>query len=815
MDVIMKRLYKLISLILTGSIVVLSLSGCSLFGSSGETTQRTTMAETVFEIVLPEPLNEGEILYLEMMDEVTGIALNPTRYEMEAKDDLSYYVRIPLVRDSVVKYRYVRQGTTSNLIEHDSNGNQIQYRISTIKKAAVVSDFIASWDTSGFYGTVGEISGFIYDDDTESPLTEIMVFINGQRTTTASDGYYEIRNIPIGEYALVAMHTDGSYQIFQQAAVIAENSVTPASFGMQSADMVEVTFVVTPPENETTVGDMRFISNLYSLGNTYSEKKGGISVLASQSPLLELQKNGGYSITLDLPEGFDLQYKFSLGDGFINAEHAADGSYNVRQLIVPGKKTRINNTVQSWYSTGSQPVTFNLTVPENTPANDVVSIQFNPFVWMESIPMRQIAQNQWTYTLYSPQEYLHNAQFRFCRNYQCGLADDSLTSGSNASGYLLDLSNTSMQEINYELLEWAGLSTGQYTFSPVAIPADNSIYIKAVEFDSGFNNKDLSTYEWGLVDAAVNGTNMLILTPTWTFPISSSDQTFNKPGNDLMFPDLDEVNSYAMEVGLSLSLYPQPAFAADSTLDYWQNADLSYSWWEDWFEKYERFMLHYASYAEANGIQTLIIGGSQVSPAFPGGKLPNGNASNTPYGFSDNWSALIDSIRTKFSGQLFFALPYSSTLEDTPDFVGKADAIYIEFSSAFVETHLAGISELKASFSQILDSEVYKLYASYQKPVILGIHYAAIDGSAADCANYSTSCLDFVDARTDPFIYVDLAEQAQIYQAIIEEAIQRSWIFGVVSKGYNPAVSVQDNSSSIYGKPAASVIAHYYNSIIR
>ena len=814
MGKIMMKKNKIISIILIGSTVILALSACGLTSSSGETKQRTTLAETVFEVALPAALDEGEILYLEILDEVTGTALNPTRYEMEAKDTLSYYVRVPQIKDSVVKYRYVRHGA-GDIIEHDANGNQLQYRIDVIKKAAVVSDFISSWDNSGFVGTVGEISGYVYDSDSDTPLSEIMIFLNGQRTTTTSDGYFELRNIPTGEYNLVAIHPDGKYQIFQQGAIIAENSVTPASFGMQAADMVDVTFIVTPPENETTTGEMRFISNLYSLGNTYSENDGSVSVLASQAPVLELQNNGTYSLTLELPEGFDLRYKFSLGDGFINAEHAADSSYNVRQLIVPGKKTKIKNSIHSWYSTGSQSVTFNLTVPENTPTNDVVSIQFNPFVWMESIPMRQVSQTEWTFTLYSPQEYLHGAQFRFCRNYQCGLADDNLTSGKDASGYLLDLSDPSIQEIDYGLVDWVGFSTNQYAFNPVAIPADNNIYIKGIEVKPQFNKKDLATYEWGLVDAAVNGTNMLLLSPTWTFPESAMDVIRNKPGTDLMTPDIDSIDAYAAEAGVALGLYPQPGFNGLSDVDYWNNVNASYSWWEDWFEKYERFMLHYANYAEAKGIQTMVVGGSRVSPAFPNGKLPNGNPSITPYTFDAKWSMLIDEIRAVFSGQLFFALPYSNDMADMPDFVGKADAVYVEFSSALVSSHLSSTEEMKNSVSGILDSQVYKLYAKYQKPVILGINYAAIDGSAANCSNYSYSCLYYIDVQGAVFDYVDLEEQARIYQAIIEEAIQRNWIYGVISQGYDPSVSIQDNSSSIYGKPAATVVAHYFNSIVR
>ena len=104
----------------------------------------------------------------------------------------------------------------------------------------------------------------------------------------------------MGEYNLVALEPDGQYQTFQQGAVIAENSVTPASFGMEAADSVEVTFIVTPPAGESTLGEMRFISNLYAKGNTYSEKDGGVSVLASQAPVLELQDNGEYSVTVEV-----------------------------------------------------------------------------------------------------------------------------------------------------------------------------------------------------------------------------------------------------------------------------------------------------------------------------------------------------------------------------------------------------------------------------------------------------------------------------------------------------------------------------------
>jgi hypothetical protein len=65
------------SIIICGLLILLPLSSCNIFNPSGETQQKTTLAETVFDASLTEPLKDNEVLYLEILDEVTGIALNP------------------------------------------------------------------------------------------------------------------------------------------------------------------------------------------------------------------------------------------------------------------------------------------------------------------------------------------------------------------------------------------------------------------------------------------------------------------------------------------------------------------------------------------------------------------------------------------------------------------------------------------------------------------------------------------------------------------------------------------------------------------
>ena len=445
-------------------VLVISLitDSCVPYLSGEETIQKLSSSETVFEVTLPEKLKNDEIVYLEILDEITGIALNPMRYEMQSKDDFTYYVRIPIINGSFIKYRYVKRSDV-DVIELCPDGNQVHYRSYIVNHPDVTNDIVSNWTNKGAFFPTGEISGFVYDAKSNLPISEIFISVNGIATTSSSDGYYQIRNIPIGEHNLVAFHPDGLYQPFQQGAVIADNAVTPASFGMDSAKIVEITFNIEVPENTIQGASLRFIGNFYFMGNVYAEIDGGSSIVTSRAPLLEDLGNRKYSITLELPSGADLRYKYSLGDGFINAEYSADGNFRTRQLIVPDKDTTIVNLIESWSSKDISPIAFQVTSPSNTPAGDYVSIQFNPFMWMQPIQMLKTGENQWSYTLYSPFEFLDHSQFRFCRHDQCGYADDALTAGFDAKGYILDLKTTDgPRNIAYKVENWVGLNNISY-----------------------------------------------------------------------------------------------------------------------------------------------------------------------------------------------------------------------------------------------------------------------------------------------------------------------------------------------------------------
>ena len=51
-----------------------------------------------------------------------------------------------------------------------------------------------------------------------------------------------------------------------------------------------------------------------------------------------------------------------------------------------------------------------------------------------------------------------------------------------------------------------------------------------------------------------------------------------------------------------------------------------------------------------------------------------------------------------------------------------------------------------------------------------------------------------------------LQGQADIYEAMLNAINTRSWIAGIVSRGYYPPAMLQDKSASVHGKPAADLL---------
>lgn len=445
----MKRhIYLLIPIL----VLPLILSACSINPIAvRQYEQKISKAEVLINVSFAADSEFHGGLFLEILDELSGLGLNPTRYPMQSTDGLTYSIRMSYPMGFVIKYRYVQDGTPPR-IEYDSQNQQVRYRQAFINGPLVIKDEIAGWLTAPFAGSSGILQGFIYNSETSEPISNVMLSISGMRTFSGADGSYSIPNIPAGEHLLTAVHVDGLFHPFQQKAVIASNAVTPANFGMMPNRLVNITFIVTPPAENLAGAPIRLFGSFLSLGNSFADKQGGITTEMGNGKNLIVRDDGTYAITLSLPAGHPLEYKYSLGDGFWNAERDNSTSFHIRSIIIPAEDTIIHDFIATWRNSGDPPLAFHVSVPPDTPEGALIMIQFNPYVWMEPLPMWNLGNNQWLYITYGPAEFIRNSNFRIQMYDSSAVSDDIATAGSRVAGNKIDLLKT---EINYTVSHWS------------------------------------------------------------------------------------------------------------------------------------------------------------------------------------------------------------------------------------------------------------------------------------------------------------------------------------------------------------------------
>ncbi len=356
--------------------IILFLSGCGQTNSNSQPIHSTTdissnssnhinQAKITFQVEVPgDGFNNTIPVFLEVLDYVTGSSVNPQRYALERVDDTHQKISISETIGSILKYRYI-QGTNPSIIEHTLSGEQVQFRAFPVTGSDLIEDHIAAWTPLPAPELPGRIQGVIKNTDNQ-PLVNIMVCAAGYTTLTASDGSYLIEDLPPGKHLLTAFSLDGSNTPFYQEAVIASNLTTPANIYLAETKLVNVTFLVNPPPGTIQNTPMRIIGDLFQLGNVFTELNAGAYIIPSRAPLLSSNSDGTYQITLALPAGYNLRYKYTIGDGFWNAEHTFDGDFNVRELFVPQSDFLVNDTIDTWNSGSPAPVTFHVTIPPTT-----------------------------------------------------------------------------------------------------------------------------------------------------------------------------------------------------------------------------------------------------------------------------------------------------------------------------------------------------------------------------------------------------------------------------------------------------------------
>jgi Carboxypeptidase regulatory-like domain len=757
------------------------------------------MAETVFDVSLPAPVPDGASLTLAVLDEVTGLPVNPVYYPLQAVDATHYTTRLALPLSGAVKYRYVLQGAYP-VQEDTAFEKPVRYRMYVVPGPGQVADVISSWTDQPFSGSVGRIQGQVVDPSNGAPLPDILVTAGGVTTMTDSMGTFILEGLPPGTHNLVAYSLDGAYQPFQQGATVAAGATTPAAVPMKPARKVKITFVVNVPADTVAGAPLRIAGNIRQLGNTFGDLDGGLSTMASQMPLLTPLPDGRYTATIELPAGTDLQYKYTQGDGLWNAEHATDGSFRVRQLIVPDQNSIVQDQVDTWLAGTNAPILFEVSVPPGTPAGDIVSIQFNPYAWTVPIPMWPVGNNQWVFKVFSPLGMVNSLSYRYCRNDQCGSADDSATAGQVNPGRVVNVSQTYL-EIKDTVASW------QWEPVPSSIGAQPIVnkrpqgFYTGVELQPSFHPSWSPFFPNAFLSLKAIHADWAVLSPTWSVSRNSPLVFSQIPGLNGLRSDVESQVSSAKALNLNVALFPNPRF--ETQADDWRYS--APEDWNAWFDRYRAFALYNADIAAASNAQALILGGEWIPPALFDGS-PDADS---------RFRGLITELRQHFGGQIWWGQPYPGSMQASPSFFDALDGIYLLWSAPLSQNPTASIDEMAIEAGRRLDSDILPFAISIQKPVIVAPVYPSAGGAISGCVPAPAGgCVDWAALSRPmpdiPSVALDLQSQANAYQALLTAVNDRPWLSGFVSRGYYPPVALADKSASVNGKPAADIIAFWF-----
>jgi hypothetical protein len=772
-------------------------------------------AEVEFLARIPSDTPSGEQIFLSVLDEVTGLALNPQHFRLQAREVDLYVTRIRVPAGTVVKYRYTRQGeATLTATEHTTDGRQVRYRMVRVDGPGRVEDLISRWNDTQFSGPTGQIVGAVTAADSRRGLPNILVTAGGAQTLTSSDGSFLFEGLPPGTHNLVAYALDGAYRTYQQGAIVAAGATTLAPLALEPAPLVNVTFSVVVPEDTIPGVPVRIAGDLLQFGNSFAALEGGLSAPANRMPVLNFVSDTRYELTMALPAGAALQYKYTLGDGFWNAEHTPDGSFRLRRLIVPSQDHTVEDGVASWRAGNNEPIWFDVTVPADTPPGDVVAIQFNPFGWTEPIPMWSLGANRWVYRLTSPLDIFGTIGYRYCRNSQCASADDAVTPGDRSGGRPVSTSNqTQNLQDTVNRWQWWDPAPGPITVPAIEISQRPAGFVAGIELQSAFEPSWAPHYQAALRDIAGIRANWVIMAPGWSFTRLNPPVLELVPGSDPMWGELERMMVTAHDQGLKIGLRPVVRMPGE-TLDWWDAAPRDQAWWEAWFEGYRTFALHHADLAARQNAEALILGGEEVLPALPGGLL--GEApSGVPADAESRWRNLFQEVRRRYGGVLAWALPYPQGVENPPPFLDAVDQIHLLWTAPLLTGEQASAQGLEAGLARVLDSEVLLLQVEADLPLVIDVAVPSAAGAISGCLpGAQTGCLD-IEALSQPNpdrseIQLRLEEQVEAYNALLLAIDGRSWISGIVARGYYPPAALRDKSISVHGKPAADLLSYWF-----
>jgi hypothetical protein len=764
-----------------------------------------------FEIRAPSGTPPAAALTLVVLDPVTGFALNPDPHPLARGTDGLWRADLQIADGSLVYYRLERSAAIP-IAEAGAAGQPISFRLALVRGPTTVHETIAAWQDSPFLGETGRIVGRMTDAESGAPLPEILVSAGGLSAFTRGDGSFILEGLPPGSHTLTAVPTDGAHRAVQQGAVVAAQSATPSELSLSPSPRVQVTFEVTVPADTIPGTPVRLAGNVRQLGFVFTEVAGGVTTSSARMPQLVMADATHYLMIMDLYAGLDLRYKYTLGDGLWNAERDANGLFRTRQVIVPEAGLVVQDTVATWHAGDAAPLTFHLAVPPDTLPADLVTLQFQPSVWTEPLPMWRQGTDEWVFVLNSPIELGRPLGYRVCRNFACGIAENASAGGEGSAQ-----PGANPQDVRGSVDAWPWWGPAAAP-SPIVAPE----ILPREGFEAGavlIPQTPLagpSIFPQAAADLADMGAGSVILSPAWD--VSAGGPYPRLSLNPALTPwraDVREYASVAADHGLRPGLRPALRFPGAGRDAWWAEAARDAGWWEAWYEEYATLALTTADQARESGAGKLVLGGADVAASLPAGELADGAPARTPSWAEAEWRDLLQNVRGQYDGTLAYEIELGRDMGAIPPFLDAFDQVHVVWRVPLGTEADSSLGALEESADQALDQLLLGPLALYAKPIILVIEYPSVAGGLGDCirttdgACLSVEAFDF-GADPEPSLDADFAAQAHAYNAMLLQSAFRPEIAGLYAGRYNPWVFLQDKSASVGSKPARDVLWYWF-----
>lgn len=739
-----------------------------------------------FSVDLRVPASSETQLAIDVFDEVSGMLYNIERFPLVLQADGKFAATLMLPENATLRYRYVMTAPLE-VAEHKSDGTPVGYRVVFVQKNAVIKDIISAWPNNPYTGETADLNGIVHDSKSNQPLHDVQINIAGYQTFTDMTGRFVLNDLPAGLHNLSAISIDGSHQTFQQQANLVTGLSTPAVIQMTPLPPIKVTLNLEPLA-DANGAPVRVAANYAQTGVIFNEYSQGS--YASRMPLMSRNQDGSYSIQLNLHAGNVFRYKYTLGNGYINAERDQNGELFLRTITLPDQDVTITDQISTWRIEDQKPITILAQAPDSTPPEDAVSIQFFTNHAHQPIPMWPMGNNQWMF-LFFGNSNLGTVTYRFARNDQVELSVDPV---SSTNPYRVDYVSDTPQTVYID--GWTSWTAEE----PISMDMDGaeSNRLIGLELMPGYQPSFLSHYRQLPEELKGYGINWLIFTPSWRImereglPYLEFDASSSS-----LLSELGEIVALAKSSGFTVALYPQIVFPGSSPENWWANSEKDSLWWQQWYAEYERFILSYSQFANVNGIDQLILGGSGVEASLPGAIKTKGSNFGTPKTAEQLWTDLLTKVNTYYTGQLLFGIPADDGNLKAYSFFDQVDGFYLIMSDQDLQSY--GYDQY--SVGNYCDGTIYAFYETVGKPLFFGLGAASLTSNRVDS---ETATRELVSPYTPQYGAgnVDLASQDYFYQVFTTVLTQREWVSGISSRGFFPILKMTDFSSSIYGKPA-------------